>query len=185
MFWCRRRVGCRLIAKPSANEGGSYCYFRLRKDRRDLSSKVCYFKDAHTEKGRVKVNLEGIIVKKSTCLSIVFIIASIAFFSWSGLLIAAESGVFITKSRDAYNLSFTLPNANYTRELQNIIINPRSDEPKTGLTEYINGTVVNGTNPISKAIIKAGDNLQVNLMRPYTAFKSGTTIEVQVLGAVL
>jgi hypothetical protein len=62
------------------------------------------------------------------------------------------------------------------------MINPNSDDAVAGLKGYINGTAVNGENPVFSSLINKGDSLQVNLLIPCTDFSSGTTINVQVLG---
>jgi hypothetical protein len=136
-------------------------------------------------------------VNKSKALSIVFIIASIALLSWTALIVAAQTGLFrnkgnswccdspsivgVTKNKDYYKISFAYTATNYSRELQNIIINPR-EETVTGITGFINGTVVTGTNPVFKYLLQANDTLQVDLMLPRENFSSGTTVEVVVFG---
>jgi hypothetical protein len=138
-------------------------------------------------------------VKHSKNLSLVFATVSIMLISWSILVVAGENGLFenkgmrwmsdspsltgVTTRNGYYVLSFSFSSLNYSRELQNIIINPRGHEPIAGLTGFINGTVVSGANPIFKYIIDANDSLQVNVMFPLARFSSGTTVEVQVLGA--
>lgn len=136
-------------------------------------------------------------MKKSKALSIIFIIASIALRSWTALLVAAQTGIFnskgtswccdspsivgVTKSEDYYTISFAYTSVNYTRELQNIIVNPR-EETVIGITGFINGTAVTGTNPIFKYDLQPNDTLQIDLMLPRKNFSSGTTVEVVVFG---
>ena len=137
-------------------------------------------------------------MEKSKVLSLVFVIASIALISWTALVVVAENGAFIskgtfwtsdcpslvgvTKSNGYYNISLAFSSVNYSRQLQNIVINPNSQGTVTGLTGYINGTVVNATNPVFNYCLKTGDSLQVSIMFPCVAFSSGTTIDVQVFG---
>jgi hypothetical protein len=136
-------------------------------------------------------------VKKAKALSITFSIASIVLISWTILLVAAQTGVFIkpptswptdspalidvTKSENRYKLSFAFTSANYKRELQNIVINPR-EETVNGITGYINGTAVTGANPVFKYTLQSGDNLHVDVLLPCANFSSGATIEVIVFG---
>lgn len=138
-------------------------------------------------------------MQKSKTLSFIFAITSIVLISWTIFVVAAQNGVFInkdtpwmsdspslvgvTKDFDYYNISLAFSSINYSRELQNIIINPHSEEAVNGLFGYINGTTVKGPNPVFRSFIETGDNLQVNLMVPCEAFNSGTTIELQVFGA--
>lgn len=137
-------------------------------------------------------------MKNSKVLSFVFVIASIALISWTVFVVAAENGVFIskgtswtsdsptlvgvTKSNGYYNISFAFSSVNYSRQLQNIVINPNNEEAVAGLTGNINGTIVNGTNPVFSYCLKTGDSLQVSLTFPCADFISGTIIDVQVFG---
>jgi hypothetical protein len=138
-------------------------------------------------------------LKKSMALSITFVIVSIALISWTVLVVAAQNGFFagkstswaydnpslvgVAKSDGYYNISFAFSSVNYTRQLQNFLINPNSNDVVVGLKGYINGTAVNGENPVFSSLIDKGDSLQVNLLIPCADFSSGTTINVQVLGA--
>ena len=161
--------------------------------------KVCNFTDAHSEIVQNYVqSFKGLTVEKSKGLSLVFVIASIALISWTVLVVVAENGAFVskgtswisdcpslvgvTKSDGFYNISFDFSSMNYSRQLQNMIINPNSQGAVNGLTGNINGTVVNGTDPVFKYCLKSGDSLQVSLRFPCADFVSGTTIDVQVLG---
>ena len=140
-------------------------------------------------------------MKKSKVLSIVFITLAIASNTWTALVVAGENGfnIFenketlwptdspaltaVTRSNGYYNLSFAFTSANYSRELQNIIINPRADTPIAGLMGYINGTIVNGPNPVFKYNLQANDSLYIDIMLPCTNFNPDTSIEVEVMGA--
>jgi hypothetical protein len=138
-------------------------------------------------------------LKKSMALSLAFVIISIALISWTVLVVAAENGFFVDKSTSwasdnpslvgvaksdgYYNISFAFSSANYTRQLQNIIINPNRNDAVVGLKGCINGTAVNEENPVFSSLIIKGDSLQVDLLIPYADFRSGTTINLQVLGA--
>jgi hypothetical protein len=142
--------------------------------------------------------LKGLTVEKSKVLSLVFVIASIALISWAVFVVAAENGAFVskgtfwasdcpslvgvTKSNGNYNISFAFSSVNYSRQLQNILINPNSQGNVAGLAGCINGTAVNATDPVFKYCLKSGDSLQVSLIFPCADFASGTTIDVQVLG---
>jgi len=137
-------------------------------------------------------------MKKSKLLSYLFIIASIALISWTVFVVAAENGTFISKgtvwtsdspslvavakSKGYYNISLAFSSVNYSRQLQNILINPNSQGIVPGLTGDINGTAVNGTNPIFTYNLKSGDSLQVSILIPCTDFVSGTILQVQVMG---
>jgi hypothetical protein len=138
-------------------------------------------------------------VKKSKALSIVFVAIAIALNTWTALVVAGENGFFdnhgtwwtsdspaltgVTRSNDHYNLSFAFSSANYSRELQNIIINPQSDGTITGLMGYVNGTIVNGPNPVFKYCLQANDTLNVNVMIPCEDFNPGTVVDVMVMGS--
>lgn len=65
--------------------------------------------------------------------------------------------------------------------MDNIIINPNSQENITDLTFYLNGTTVKAPDPASYNL-KSGDSLQVNLTVPRTEFTSGSTIVICVMG---
>ncbi len=135
-------------------------------------------------------------LKKSKALSIAFVVISVALICWTILVVAAESGFFVCngwasdnpslvgvrKADGYYNISFAFSSANYTRQLQNVLINPNSNNEVVGLKGYINGTAVNEENPVFSSLINKGDSLQVNLLIPSADFHSGTNIDVQVLG---
>ena len=131
-------------------------------------------------------------------LSLTFVIISIALICWTVLVVAAENGFFVdkgtswasdnpslvgvAKSDGYYNISFAFLSANYTRQLQNIMINPNSHDTVVGLMGFVNVTAVNENNPVFSSLINKGDSLQVYLLVPCADFRSGTTINVQVLG---
>lgn len=118
--------------------------------------------------------------------------------SWTVLVVAAENGFFVSKSTSwasnnpslvgvaksdgYYNISFAFSSVNYTRELQNIMINPNSNDAVVGLKGNINGTAVNEENPVFSSLISKEDSIQVDLLVPCADFRSGTTIYLQVLG---
>lgn len=126
-----------------------------------------------------------------------FIIISIAVISWT-VVVAAENGFFagkstswisdnpslvgVTKNDDYYKISLAFSSVNYTRQLQNIMINPSSNDAVVGLKGYINGTAVNVEKPVFSYLINKNDNIQVDLLVPCADFSSGTTINVQVFG---
>ena len=136
-------------------------------------------------------------MKKSKILSVTFIIASIALISWSLMVLAGVNGAFssnesswtsdnpsfqgVTKNDGYYNISLAFKNVTYAERLDNILINPNSQENVIGLTAYLNGTAVNAPDPVSCNLQK-GDSLQVNLVFPCTNFASGTTIHLDVIG---
>jgi hypothetical protein len=138
------------------------------------------------------------VLKKSLALSLTFLIISIVLISWT-VVVAAENGFFagkstswaydnpslvgVAKSNGYYNLSFAFSSVNYTRQLQNFMINPNSNDVVVGLKGYINGTALNGENPVFSSLINKGDSLQVDLLIPCADFPSGTTINVEVLGS--
>ena len=140
-------------------------------------------------KRHLKRNRAGIIkvpkaieLKKSMVLSLTFVIISLALISWT-VVVAAENGFFagkstswasdnpslagVVKSDGYYDISFTFSSVNYTRQLQNIMINPNSNDAVAGLKGNINGTAVNEENPVFSSLINKGDSLQVDLLVPY------------------
>jgi hypothetical protein len=137
-------------------------------------------------------------MQKSRLLSLLFIIASVALISWTVFVVAAENRDFISKgtiwtssspslagvskTNGYYIISLAFSSVNYSRQLQNTLINPNNQEVVAGLTGDINGTSVNGTNPVFAYCLKSGDNLQVKAQFPCSAFVSGTTIWVEVMG---
>jgi hypothetical protein len=137
-------------------------------------------------------------VEKSKVLPIVFVMISIALISWTVLVVAAENGAFaskgtfwasdcpslagVSKNNGFYNISLAFSSVNYSRQLQNILINPNSQGTVADLNGNMNGTVVNAADPVFKYCLKGGDSLQVSLIFPSADFASGTTIDVQVLG---
>jgi hypothetical protein len=138
-------------------------------------------------------------LKKSMALSLAFVIISIALISCTVLVVAAQNGFFVPKSTSwasdnpslmgvaksdgYYDISFAFSSTNYTRQLQNIMINPNSNDAVVGLKGSINGTAVNEENPVFSSLINKGDSLQVDLLVPTADFPSGTAINVQVLGS--
>jgi len=136
-------------------------------------------------------------LKKSMALSLTFVIISLALIGWT-VVVAAENGFFVSKGtswasdnpslvgvtrKDSYySISLAFSSVNYTRQLQNIMINPNSNVSVVGLKGYVNGTSVNEENPVFSSLINKGDSLQVELLIPYADFCSGTTVYVQVLG---
>jgi hypothetical protein len=144
------------------------------------------------------IALRLIEMKKSMTLSITFVIISIALISWTVLVVAAQNGFFadksnswasdnlslvgVTRNDGYYNISLAFSNVNYTRQLQNIMINPNSNDAVVGLKGYINGTAVNTENPVFSSLINNGDSLRVDLLVPCADFRSGTTIYMQVIG---
>ncbi len=135
---------------------------------------------------------------KSKRLSIVFVVFSVVLLGWTGFVLAVESGYFVppqtswvsdspallgvTARNGYYDISLAFSSVNYTRELQNIIINPRDEGSIDGLTGFVNGTAVHGLKPVFSSVIEPGDTLQVHVMFPYARFSPGATVELQVLG---
>lgn len=163
------------------------------------STKLCMLPKRHLKRNRagiIKVP-KAIELKKSMVLSLTFVIISLALISWT-VVVAAENGFFagkstswasdnpslagVVKSDGYYDISFTFSSVNYTRQLQNIMINPDSNDAVAGLKGNINGTAVNEENPVFSSLINKGDSLQVDLLVPTADFLSGTTINVQVFG---
>jgi hypothetical protein len=87
----------------------------------------------------------------------------------------------VTKSNGYYNISLAFSKVYDSERLDNIIINPNSQENITGLTFYLNGTAVVAPNPASYNL-KSGDSLQVNFTVPCSEFASGSTMLVNVVG---
>jgi hypothetical protein len=127
----------------------------------------------------------------------VFIAFSVILVVWTVFAIVAESGCFVSKtswSSDCpsligvythngyYDISLSFSSANYSRELQNIIINPRDEGSIAGLTGTINGTSVHGANPVFSCLIERGNSLSVHVLFPCARFNPGAVIELQVLG---
>jgi hypothetical protein len=136
-------------------------------------------------------------VKKARILSTIFSITSILLISWSLVVLAGVTGAFssnehswiadnprlqgVTKNDNYYNVSLLFSNQAYNQTLNNILINPNSQEKVIGLTAYLNGTAVDSTEPISYTL-QQGNSLQVNLVFPCTNFASGTSINIHVIG---
>ena len=86
-----------------------------------------------------------------------------------------------TKGNGYYNISLAFSDVYNSERLDNILINPNSQENVTGLTFYLNGTAVAPPNPPSYDL-KSGDSLQVNFAVPCSEFASGSTMLVYVVG---
>jgi hypothetical protein len=140
------------------------------------------------------------VVKKSNIIALVCIIAAIGVVSLSVVTFAAinqnetRGGSYVnshssdfphfqgvTKSNGYYNISLAFSNVTDPERLDNILINPNSQENITDLTFYLNGTTVNAANPASYNL-KSGDSLQVNFTVSSTEFTSGSTMLVYVMG---
>jgi hypothetical protein len=138
-------------------------------------------------------------VKKSKLIALVCIIAAIGAICSSVVTFAvfgqhesqvgssvnrsSDYPVFqgVTKSNGYYNISLAFSNVYDPERLDNIVINPNSQENITGLTFYLNGTAVAPPNPASYSL-KSGDSLQVNFTVPCSEFASGSTMLVYVVG---
>ena len=137
-------------------------------------------------------------MKKSNLIALVCVIAAIGAISLSLVTLASinryESNGYVdshssdsdfpyvqgvTKSNGYYNISLAFSNVTDPIRLDNILINPNSQENVTDLTIYVNGTTVN-TYPLS--YLHSGDSLQVNLTLPCTEYASGSTISLCVMG---
>lgn len=87
----------------------------------------------------------------------------------------------VTAREGCYHISLAFTNVTYAENLENIIINPRSSKPVTGLIAYLNGTALPEGAPVEHKF-RSGDSLQVDLTLPQTEFDSGETIELCVMG---
>ena len=130
--------------------------------------------------------------------SLAFVIISIALISWKVLVVAAENGFFVgknnswtsdnpslvavTRNDGYYHISLAFSSVNYTRQLENIMINPNSHDTVVGLKGFINSTAVDEDNPVFSSLINKGDSLQISLLIPCADFRSGTSIYLQVFG---
>ena len=79
----------------------------------------------------------------------------------------------VTKSNGYYNISLAFSDVSDLIRLDNILVNPNSQEDTTDPTIYVNGTAVN-TYPLSS--LQSGDSLQVNLTLPCNEHASGIII---------
>jgi hypothetical protein len=139
-------------------------------------------------------------VKKSNIIALVCIIAAIGAVSLSVVSFAAinqneshgesygDSHSLdlphfqgVTKSNEYYNISLAFSNVTDPERLDNILINPNSQENITDLTFHLNGTTVIPPNPASYNL-ESGDSLQVNITVPCNEFTSGSTMMIWVMG---
>jgi hypothetical protein len=136
-------------------------------------------------------------VKKSNLIVLACVIASIGALSLSIVSLASilprqeYSGYGdshssdlpylqgVTKSYGYYNISLAFSNVTDSERLDNILVNPNSPETVTDLTIYVNGTIANKY-PFS--YLQSGDSLQVNLTLLCTAYASGSTLYLCVMG---
>jgi hypothetical protein len=87
----------------------------------------------------------------------------------------------VTKSNGYYNISLAFSKVADPIRLDNILVNPHSEEPIKDLTFYLNGTAVNVEDP-ARYSLKSGDSLQVNLTLPCTEFAAGSAVYLCVMG---
>ena len=141
-----------------------------------------------------------LVLKKSKIIALVCIIAAIGAVCSSVVTFAAISqheshgGSYVnshssdcpcfqgvTKSNGYYNISLAFSNVTDPERLDNILINPNSQENISDLTFYLNGTAVNAPNPATYNL-NSGDSLEVNFTVPCAEFASGSTMSVYVVG---
>jgi hypothetical protein len=87
----------------------------------------------------------------------------------------------VTKSNGYYNISLAFSNVADPVRIDNILINPQSQESITDTIFYLNGTTVDAADPV-RCNLKSGDSLQINLTLPCTKHASGSTITLCVIG---
>jgi hypothetical protein len=84
----------------------------------------------------------------------------------------------VTKSNGYYNISLAFSNVADPIRLDNILIDPNTQEKFTP-TFYVNGTAVS-TYPLG--LLKRGDSLQVNLTVPCSECASKSSLYLCVMG---
>lgn len=86
----------------------------------------------------------------------------------------------VTRNNGYYNISLAFSNVTDPIRLDNILVNPNSDENIKDLTFYLNGTALNAGDP-ARCNLKSGDSLQVNLTLPCTECASGSKLYLCVI----
>jgi hypothetical protein len=85
------------------------------------------------------------------------------------------------KNNGVYNISLAFVNVTYNERLDNILLNPNSEEEVTGLVAYLNGTALPSGAPITCSL-RSGDSLRVDLTVPCTEFASGEELYLCIMG---
>jgi hypothetical protein len=88
---------------------------------------------------------------------------------------------FVIKTNGVYNISLAFVNVTYRERLDNILLNPNSEEEVTGLVAYLNGTALPSDAPITCSL-NSGDSLRVDLTMPCTEFASGEELYLCIMG---
>jgi hypothetical protein len=84
----------------------------------------------------------------------------------------------VTESNCYYNISLAFSNVTYSMRLDNVLIDPNTQENFTPIF-YVNGTVVN-TCPL--CVVEQGDSIQVNLAVPCSECVSKSSLYLCVMG---
>ena len=139
--------------------------------------------------------MKDLAVKGSRLIAFVCFAAAICFVSLSVLTldilnrhessgyVDSRSSDFpivqdVTKSNGYYNISLEFSNVANPIRLDNVLINPNSQEDFNP-TIYVNGTIVK-TYPLSS--LKSGDSVQVNLTLPCSECASKSSLYLCVMG---
>ena len=122
----------------------------------------------------------------AVCSSVITFAAISQHESHGGLFVNSRSSDYpyfqgVTKSNGYYNISLAFSNVTDSERLDNVLINPNSQDNITDLTFYLNGTTIDAPNPAAYNL-KSGDSLQVNFTVPCSEFASGSTMLVYVVG---
>jgi hypothetical protein len=86
----------------------------------------------------------------------------------------------VTKSNGYYNIALAFSNVADPISVDNIIVNPRSEDAQDAVF-YLNGTAVNASEPV-RFNLKSGDSLQINITLPCTKYAQGSTVELWLTG---
>lgn len=89
----------------------------------------------------------------------------------------------VTKNNGYYNISLAFSNVTDPIRLDNILVNPNSEETIKDLTFYLNDTALNAGDP-ARCNLKSGDSLEVNLTLPCSEYTSGSTLYLCVMGSI-